>query len=51
MKKIITLLSFIAFVVTVYGQDITGQWNGVLKIPGMELRVKINIVKNDKGYI
>jgi hypothetical protein len=51
MKKTITLLSFIVFVVTVNGQDITGQWNGVLKIPGMELRVKNNIVKDDKGYV
>jgi alpha/beta superfamily hydrolase len=32
------------------GQEITGQWNGILKIPGMQLRVVFNISKTEKGY-
>lgn len=50
MKKILALLALAVSVGTAYGQDITGQWNGVLKIPGMELRIIINIAKDDKGY-
>lgn len=34
----------------VFGQDITGQWNGVLKVQGMQLRVVFNISKNENGY-
>ena len=50
MKKI-TLL-FIAFLATLatYAQDITGQWNGVLKVQGMALRLVFNISKTDTGY-
>jgi pimeloyl-ACP methyl ester carboxylesterase len=32
------------------GQDITGQWNGVLKVQGTQLRVVFNISKTDNGY-
>lgn len=34
-----------------FGQDITGQWNGILKVQGMQLRVVFNIDKTDTGYI
>lgn len=50
MKKIIAFLVFAVSAVKVHGQDITGQWNGILKILGIELRVVVNIVKSDKGY-
>ncbi len=32
------------------GQEITGQWNGVLKVPGSQLRVVFNITKAENGY-
>ena len=32
------------------GQDITGQWNGLLPIPGSPLRLTINITKTDNGF-
>ena len=50
MKK--TALLFITFLATLitYGQDITGQWNGVLKVQGMQLRLVFNISKTDTGY-
>ena len=31
-------------------QDVTGQWNGVLSVPGMNLRVVFNIEKSGEGY-
>ena len=34
----------------VFGQDITGQWNGALKVQGTQLRIVFNISKNDSGY-
>lgn len=32
------------------GQDITGQWNGVLKVQGMQLRIVFNISKTGNVY-
>jgi pimeloyl-ACP methyl ester carboxylesterase len=31
-------------------QDITGQWNGQLKVQGMQLRLQFHIVKTETGY-
>ncbi|HXS55232.1 MAG TPA: alpha/beta hydrolase [Hanamia sp.] len=31
-------------------QDITGQWNGLLKVQGMQLRAVFHINKTDSGY-
>ncbi|MDP8202507.1 MAG: hypothetical protein P9M11_10270 [Candidatus Tenebribacter burtonii] len=33
-----------------YGQDITGQWNGMLNVQGTQLRLVFNITQSDKGY-
>ncbi len=47
----ITFLILTFFVAnTMYGQDITGQWNGALSIQGNQLRLVINISKTDSGY-
>ena len=32
-------------------QEITGQWNGFLKVPGGQLRLEFNITKTENGYI
>ena len=32
-----------------YGQDITGQWNGILKVQGMQLSLVFHITKSDSG--
>ncbi|NDP26938.1 MAG: alpha/beta hydrolase [Flavobacterium sp.] len=50
MRKIILagLTFFIS--ITLFGQDVIGQWNGVLKIPGIQVRVVFNIDKTDSGY-
>ncbi len=51
-------IQIIAFVIgvfaatLVFGQDdITGQWNGILKVQGIQLRVVFNISKTENGYI
>jgi fermentation-respiration switch protein FrsA (DUF1100 family) len=50
MRKIIlTGLTFFISI-TLFGQDIIGQWNGILKVPGIQLRVVFNISKTDSGY-
>jgi len=49
--KYITLSLFTLFItLTVYGQNITGQWNGILKVQGTQLRVVFNITKIDNEY-
>ena len=34
----------------VFGQDITGPWNGILKVQGMQLRIVFNISKTENGF-
>lgn len=49
--KNITLVLFAVFTtLTMYGQDITGQWNGILKVQGTQLRVVFNINKTGNCY-
>jgi len=43
------LLTFLTSL-SLYGQNIVGQWNGVLNIQGAQLRVVFHIVKADNGY-
>lgn len=31
-------------------QDISGSWNGILKLPGTQLRLVLNLVKTGEGY-
>lgn len=50
MRRIaLTILTGLIFL-TVFGQDITGQWNGILKVQGTQLRIVFNISKTDSGY-
>ncbi|WP_426484171.1 alpha/beta hydrolase family protein [Flavobacterium sp. 2] len=42
---ITALLSFI-----MNGQEIAGQWNGLLKVPGTQLRVVFHVNKTESGY-
>jgi uncharacterized protein len=50
MKKKIFLFLIACTSLTTFGQDITGQWNGLLKVQGMQLRVVFNITKTETGY-
>lgn len=48
MKKIILLIMLIPCLAK--AQDITGQWNGILKVQGMELRLVFHISRGDSAY-
>jgi pimeloyl-ACP methyl ester carboxylesterase len=50
MNKPTLILIAILTTLSTYGQDITGQWNGLLKVQGIQLRVVFNISKSDNGY-
>lgn len=50
MKKILFALCWLASFSAVKAQSITGQWNGVLKVEGMALRLVLHIEKKDNGY-
>ncbi|WP_281239185.1 alpha/beta hydrolase family protein [Flavobacterium praedii] len=50
MKKTVFFIITILASFTMFGQEITGQWNGVLKVPGAQLRVVFNITKTESGY-
>jgi fermentation-respiration switch protein FrsA (DUF1100 family) len=50
MKKTVFFIIVILASFTTFGQEITGQWNGVLKVPGAQLRVVFNIAKTENGY-
>ncbi len=50
MKGTLTTLLTFVIVFTSVAQDITGQWNGLLEIPGNPLRLVLHIVESDTGY-
>ena len=49
-------IQFIVFAIGIlianmlFGQDITGQWNGILKVQGTQLRLVFNISKTETGF-
>lgn len=51
MKKIAFAVLMSLTSICFFGQDLTGQWNGVLKVPGMQLRLVFNISKTDNGLM
>lgn len=46
------LLAFFFFVISFQSssQQVTGQWNGLLKVQGLQLRVVFHVSKNDNGF-
>lgn len=50
MKRTILLLFAISTAFVLCGQDITGQWNGVLKVQGIQLRIVFHINKSENGF-
>ena len=50
MKKTTMVLLLVLAVLGVFGQEITGKWNGVLKVQGTQLRLVFNISKSATGY-
>ncbi|MFN0278379.1 MAG: alpha/beta hydrolase family protein [Pyrinomonadaceae bacterium] len=51
MKKAAQILITLFTALTAYGQDISGQWNGVMDVQGVKLRVGFNITKTETGYV
>jgi alpha/beta superfamily hydrolase len=50
MKKFAAVLIFMMAFYGSFSQDITGQWNGALKIQGTQLRIVFHISKSSGGY-
>jgi dipeptidyl aminopeptidase/acylaminoacyl peptidase len=50
MKTISIFILTLLTSFTVTAQDITGKWNGALKIQGTQLRLVFNVTKSDNGY-
>ncbi len=50
MKRISLLILSGIISLAVSGQEITGQWNGILKVQGIQLRLVFHIEKTDTGY-
>lgn len=50
MKKLILLFSIFFAVIPASAQEITGDWNGVLSVQGMKLRLVFHLTKTDTGY-
>ncbi len=47
---LLTFLLGLAVAKCAFGQGISGQWNGILKIQGMQLRIVFNIAETENGY-
>lgn len=50
MKKTVFFLVAVLVAFNMSGQEISGQWNGILKVPGGQLRVVFNISKTENGF-
>lgn len=49
MRVCIFILALSSFI-QLHGQDLTGQWHGLLSTGGVDLRITINLDKNDTGF-
>jgi hypothetical protein len=50
MKKISIVLLFAMITCQLFAQNITGDWNGSLKVQGIQLRLVFHITKTDAGF-
>jgi len=50
MKTLSLFLLALFISISSFGQDITGQWNGVLKVQGTQLRLVFNVTKTENGF-
>ena len=50
MKIFLLLLTFLFCSISIFSQEITGQWNGILTIQGQELPLIFKIEKNGNDY-
>lgn len=50
MTKIILILITVLSSFLVMGQEISGKWNGALKVQGTQLRISFNVTPTENGY-
>jgi len=50
MKKPVLIIFALLTSLSIYAQDISGTWNGILKVQGIQLRLVFNITHTEKGY-
>ncbi|HRH44424.1 MAG TPA: alpha/beta hydrolase [Pyrinomonadaceae bacterium] len=50
MKTILLFLTVLFFSISVYSQDITGRWGGMLDVSGQKIPVIFNIVKEGSSF-
>ncbi len=50
MKTFYILLISISTIFTSVAQDITGKWNGILKVSGAQLELIFHITKTENGF-
>ena len=50
MKRIVTFIFIFGAISTIFSQDITGTWNGILKVQGMQLSLVFHINKTENGF-
>ncbi|MCB0843281.1 MAG: alpha/beta hydrolase, partial [Bacteroidetes bacterium] len=49
MKKILLFTFTLLLSISMHSQDISGKWNGVLKVSGQSLRIVFNITQAENG--
>jgi len=50
MKKTVLIAFVILTSLSIFAQDISGKWNGILNVQGTQLRLVFNITRADNGY-
>jgi hypothetical protein len=50
MKTLAQTIFLMLMTAALYGQDLTGQWNGALDVQGTKLRVNIHVTKSADRY-
>jgi len=50
MRKSVLVLFVTLTSLSIYAQDISGKWNGILKVQGVQLRLIFNIIQTENGY-
>lgn len=50
MRKLAFTIMLGLSALVMFGQDVTGQWNGILKVPGAQLRLVFHVEKTETGY-
>ena len=50
MKRLVAVVILVMIFYGSFSQDITGQWNGALKVQGTQLRIVFNISRTLSGY-